>query len=161
MASRRANSSEPANAASASTIAITVSRAAAASPPGACSTVKMAIGRVRVSPGMLETKVMVAPNSPRQRANASTTPDRMPGSVSGRVMVANTRAREAPRVRAAVSSLASTASMASRIARTSKGNAITPAATAAPCQVKITVMPKVSYSQPPIAPRRPSATSSK
>ena len=39
---------------------------------------------VRVSPGMLETKVMMAPNSPRQAAKAVTAPARMPGSASGR-----------------------------------------------------------------------------
>ncbi len=45
----------------------------------------MASGRVRVSPGMLETKVMMAPNSPRLAAKAVTMPAAMPGSASGRV----------------------------------------------------------------------------
>ncbi|CSC02318.1 Uncharacterised protein [Vibrio cholerae] len=59
---------------------------------------------VWVSPGMLETKLMVAPNSPRLRANASMTPVSIPGKVNGSVMVKKTRIGDAPKVRAACSS---------------------------------------------------------
>ena len=51
---------------------------------------------VCVSPGMFETKVMVAPNSPSALANASTAPATMPGHASGRVIAAE----HAPRRRA-------------------------------------------------------------
>src|SRR5215510_87788 len=121
----------------------------------------MATGIVRVSPGMLETKVMVAPNSPRLRAKASTTPTRIPGVISGSVIVMKASKRRAPSVRAAASSRRSTASSDSRMARTISGKAITAAARAAPFQVKMMVMPKVSYSQPPIGPRRPNSTSNR
>ena len=46
---------------------------------------------VCVSPGILDTKVMVAPNSPSARAKHSTTPAMMPGKASGKVTVRNTR----------------------------------------------------------------------
>ncbi len=50
----------------------------------------IANGIVRVSPGILETKVMVEPNSPKLRAKASTIPEIIPGTVMGSVMVKNT-----------------------------------------------------------------------
>ena len=56
----------------------------------------------------------------------------MPGAISGRVTVTNTQTLDAPKVPAACSSLGSTASMASQIARTIKGNAMIAAARAAP-----------------------------
>ena len=98
---------------------------------------------VCVSPGMFETNVMVAPNSPSALAKHSTMPAMMPGSASGSVTVANTRKRLAPSVQAASSSLASTASIESRIARTSSGNPITPQASAAPVQRNENTMPNV------------------
>ena len=87
---------------------------------------------------------MVAPNSPRLRAKASTSPVRMPGAISGKVTLRKVSKRPAPRVRAACSSRRSTDSRDSRIARTISGKPITAAARAAPCQVKMTVMPSVS-----------------
>ncbi len=55
----------------------------------------MANGSVWVSPGTLETKVMVAPNSPSDRAKPSIMPVRMPGKLSGKadriIRVQNTR----------------------------------------------------------------------
>ncbi|MNR16796.1 hypothetical protein D3C85_1334230 [compost metagenome] len=116
---------------------------------------------VRVSPGMLDTKVMVAPNSPSERANASTVPTIIPGSVRGSVMVKNTRQRPAPKVRAACSSLMSTPSSARRMARTISGNDITAAAITAPRQLKANVRPNQSYKYWPIKPRRPIAISNK
>ena len=56
----------------------------------------MAAEMVWVSPGMLATKVMVAPNSPSALAKQSTTPAMRPGSASGSVTVRNTQMRFAP-----------------------------------------------------------------
>src|ERR1700724_210931 len=78
-------------------------RAAASSPPGVCNAVYSARGRVRVSPGMLETNVMTAPNSPSAAENAVMAPAKTPGSIKGRVIVANRSIAPAPRVRAASS----------------------------------------------------------
>ena len=85
---------------------------------------------------------MVAPNSPIALAKPSTMPARMPGSASGRVTVANTRQGAAPSVSAACSSRRSTASIESRIGRTSSGNDITPHASAAPVQRNANTMPR-------------------
>jgi len=64
-----------------------------------------------------------------------------PGRQSGRVMVANTRSGWAPRVPAADSRRVSTASIESRMARTSSGKPITAQASAAPVQRKEKTMP--------------------
>ena len=42
---------------------------------------------VLVSPGILETNVMVAPNSPNEHAKANTIPTIIPGDINGNVMV--------------------------------------------------------------------------
>ena len=84
-----------------------------------------------------------------------------PGSDSGSVMVKNTRHGLAPNVRAACSSRVSTASSASRMARTISGNATTADASAAPRQLKLKLKPNQSYSHSPMTPRRPMAISSK
>src|SRR3981081_957316 len=52
----------------------------------------MAAEMVCVSPGMLDTKVMVAPNSPSALAKHSTMPAITPGSASGKVMGRTRRA---------------------------------------------------------------------
>ena len=65
----------------------------------------MAEEMVWVSPGMLETKVMVAPNSPIALAKPSTMPASTPGIAKGKVTVKNTRQGAAPSVSAACSSL--------------------------------------------------------
>ena len=70
---------------------------------GTCVKVNKAKGRVWVFPGILDTNVMVAPNSPKLLANARMMPVMIPGSIRGRVMVKNTRNGPAPRVRAASS----------------------------------------------------------
>ena len=54
---------------------------------------------------MLETKVMVAPNSPSALAKHSTMPAMTPGNASGSVTVRNTQKPLAPSVAAASSSL--------------------------------------------------------
>ena len=60
----------------------------------------MEIDKVRVSPGMFETKLIVAPNSPNARANASANPATNPRSDSGKVMPRKMRHGPAPRVAA-------------------------------------------------------------
>src|SRR3954468_17420382 len=105
---------------------------------------------------MLETKVIVAPNSPRLRAKESSIPVRIPGRMSGRVTLANTHRGGAPSVAAAASSPGSTASSDWRTARTSSGRPITAQASAAPVQRKMKVMPRNSSRKAPIGPRRPS-----
>src|SRR5579872_6472658 len=72
---------------------------------------------------MFETKVIVAPNSPSERAKARIMPATMPGRIRGNVMVANTQTGLAPKVPAAASRRRSTASTESRIARTGQGRA--------------------------------------
>ena len=58
---------------------------------------------VCVSPGMLATKVMVAPNSPIALAKPRIRPATTPGSASGSVIVKNTASGGAPSVSAACS----------------------------------------------------------
>ena len=77
---------------------------------------------------MFETKLIVAPNSPNARANASTQPAAMPRSDSGSVIVAKRRHAPAPSVSAAASRRRSTLSNATRIDSTSSGNPMTAAA---------------------------------
>ena len=101
-------------------------------------------GSVRVSPGMLDTKVIVAPNSPRLLAKARIMPVAMPGAMRGKVIVVKTRDGPALRVRAASSSLWSTLSKESRIDRTIKGKPITADAIAAPSHLKDKVKPNDS-----------------
>ena len=101
----------------------------------------MAKGMVWVSPAILDTKVMVAPNSPKERAKPSTIPARIPGKDNGKVIVKNTRHAEAPSVLAACSNFKSILSRESRIARTTKGNATTAEANTAPFQLNPKVNP--------------------
>ena len=110
---------------------------------------------VCVSPGILETKVMVAPNSPSARAKASMVPAMMPGSASGSVMVAKLQNGLAPSVAAASSSRRSIASIDSRMARTISGNAMTPQEIAAPVQRNENTMPKWSARKAPTGALRP------
>ena len=58
---------------------------------------------MRVVPCRLPANAVVAPNSPRQRANASTVPDARPGSTSGTVTRRNASVGEAPSVAATAS----------------------------------------------------------
>src|SRR6266404_5857627 len=101
----------------------------------------MADGSVWVSPGMLDTKVIVAPNSPMARANERMVPAMMPGNMSGSVTVRKTQTGWAPSVLAASSSPRSTASMDSCIARTRSGNPITALARAAPVHRNANTIP--------------------
>ena len=99
--------------------------------------------------------MIVAPNSPSARAKAKSTPARSPRRASGTVMVQKTRHGEAPRVRAICSRRGLVSSNATRAARTSSGNDMTPSAMATARQVKTTSMPRCACSQPPMGPRRP------
>src|SRR5216684_1579187 len=119
----------------------------------------MADGSVWVSPGMLDTKVIVAPNSPMARANERMVPAMMPGNMSGSVTVRKTQTGWAPSVLAASSSPRSTASMDSCIARTRSGNPITALARAAPVHRNANTIPNVSARKAPIGPRRPNRRS--
>src|ERR1700704_534885 len=119
----------------------------------------MADGSVWVSPGMLDTKVIVAPNSPMARANERMVPAMMPGSMSGSVTVRKTQTGWAPSVLAASSSPRSTASIDSCIARTRSGNPITALARAAPVHRNANTIPNVSARKAPIGPRRPNRRS--
>src|SRR3546814_10565957 len=74
---------------------------------------------------MLETKWIVAPNSPSACAKDRLIPSMMPGTISGSVTVRNTQAGLAPSVPAASSSRRSTASIERRTARTINGNPMT------------------------------------
>lgn len=62
-------------------IDIITNRIADSSVPGICVAVYNASGRVCVSPGILETKVIVAPNSARHLANARVMPVIIEGSI--------------------------------------------------------------------------------
>lgn len=101
------------------------SRATCSSAPGVSKKANIAKGIVWVSPGILDTNVIVAPNSPRLLAKAKTTPDKMPGIIKGKVIVKKTRHGDAPSVRAASSSLPSINSSDNRTALTRSGNATT------------------------------------
>src|ERR1700676_4566311 len=117
----------------------------------------MAVGIVWVTPGMLPTKVMVAPNSPSARAKQSTMPAMMPGSISGSVMVRTTMERLPPSVAAAASSRRSTASSDKRMARTMSGSPMIAAASAAPVQRNAKTIPKARSKNSPAGPLRPKA----
>jgi len=70
---------------------------------------------------MFPANEIVAPNSPKLRANAKIKPLITPGSANGNVMVKKTRRFEAPSVRAAISKFESTNSMDKRIDRVTSG----------------------------------------
>src|SRR5699024_2296233 len=99
---------------------------------------------VCVCPTILETKVIVAPNSPKERAKPNTIPANTPGNANGNVMVKNTRFGEAPNVLAVNSKCGSIFSNESRIERTTNGNATTAEANTAPLQLKANDKPNQS-----------------
>jgi hypothetical protein len=110
---------------------------------------------------MFETKVMVAPNSPMERAKARIMPAISPGAISGRVMVRKTQAGLAPSVLAAASSRWSTPSMESRMARTMSGKPIMAQASAAPVQRNEKTSPKYWSRKAPTGPFLPKVMSSR
>ena len=91
---------------------------------------------MRVSPGMLAAKVIVAPNSPHARAKPKIVPAKIPGAAKGSVIRRMIKKGLRPKVLAASSHVGSIASRAIRMARTISGSAITPAASAAAFHVK-------------------------
>src|SRR5947207_3750463 len=107
---RRAKRSAARSATNDSAIETRVSLRAPTSPPGVWVRVYIAEAIVRVSPGMLETNVIVAPNSPRLRAKDNTIPATIPGAINGNVTSRNTKILLAPSVPAASSSRRSTVS---------------------------------------------------
>ena len=73
------------------------------SPLGIWRKVYIAAESVCVSPGILDTKVIVAPNSPRDLAKLKVVPTKIPGIEIGRVILKKTFSGEAPKVLAASS----------------------------------------------------------
>ena len=109
--------------------------------PGTCISEYTARGMVRVSPSILPANAMVAPNSPRQRANPRIIPLIIPGIDNGIVMRKKVNNGDIPRVWDADSSLGSTISMAVLIERTIRGNETTIAAIIAATWVNARRMP--------------------
>src|SRR5471032_2382265 len=126
------------------------SRLALSSCP-ACTASYTAIDSVFVLPGMLPATISVAPNSPIERANASSVPPSTPRQASGKVTRRNTPNGPMPSTLAACSSCVSTVSNAARAPFSTSGNATTAAAITAACQVKIRLMPKLCCSHAPAA----------
>ena len=91
-----------------------------------------ASGIVWVRPWRLPAKVTVAPNSPRARAQASTTPARKAGAIIGIVTRRNTVKRDAPSDAAAVSKRRSTPLNAPSTVSTRNGIATNVLATTTP-----------------------------
>src|SRR6056297_4140788 len=114
-AALRASHSDISSAPIATRTDTSTSRIAEVSPPGTCRNAYIADGTVRVSPGMFETNVIVAPNSPIALAKPRMLPAMIAGRINGKVTVANTQMRDAPSVDAACSSFGSTASIDRRI----------------------------------------------
>ena len=125
-------------------------------PPSViCVRVYKARGIVRVSVGMFETNVMVAPNSPRLLAKANIIPVIIPGVISGSVIEKNVRKGPTPNVLEASSSPLSTFSIDNRIERTIRGKAIIADAIAAPFQLKAKFIPTLFNNIPkkPLLPK--------
>ena len=125
---------------------------AASSVPGVWVAVYKAKGSVWVSPGIFDTKVIVAPNSAKHLANASVTPVITEGSIKGNVTVKKQFMREAPFTLATSSSFGSKLSKPNLIDLTKRGKATTAAAIAAPFHEKFTEILKFSYKNLPIGP---------
>jgi hypothetical protein len=103
--------------------------------------------------------MMVAPNSPSARANASSIPPMMPRAARGTVMVKKTRQPLAPSVRAICSRRGLTSSKATRAERINKGADITLKASKTARQVKIMSRLRWRCRKPPRAPWRPKTCS--
>lgn len=138
---------------------ITTNLKAASSVPGVCVAVYKANGKVCVSPGIFETKVIVAPNSAKHLAYANVIPVIIAGSIKGRVIVRKQLILVAPFIRAASSNFGSKLSKPSLIDLTISGKATTAEAIAAPFQEKFTDILKFSYRKLPIGPFKLNITS--
>ena len=97
------------------------SRMVAPSFPGTCMSEYIASAMVRVSPSILPAKVIVAPNSPRQRAKPKTNPLVIPGKANGKVILKKVINGDTPRVREVSSIRGSIISTAVRIDRVTRG----------------------------------------
>src|SRR6267143_2289361 len=115
---------------------------------------------VCVRPGKLPANVIVAPNSPKARAQQRTAPATSDGRTSGRVTLQSTVHPLAPNVRAASSKRVSIERRPASTVITRKGIATKVSAIIAPAVVNGRWIPKVFASQPPSKPRRPKASSS-
>ena len=113
---------------------------------------------VRVAPGMLPATMIVAPNSPSARANASTAPASTDGHASGRLIVRKTRAGDAPSVAATRSYRALTCSNPARAVRTRSGSPMIAIASTTAFHVNTISMPSRSSTRPTL-PRRPRSMS--
>lgn len=96
---------------------------------------------VWVLPSIFPAKVIVAPNSPKHRANPRIIPLIIPGIDSGIVIRIKVNNGDIPRVRDADSNLGSTISIAVLIERTIRGNETTIAAMMAATWVKAMRIP--------------------
>ncbi|MNN89408.1 hypothetical protein D3C81_2072220 [compost metagenome] len=103
--------------------------------------------------------MMVAPNSPIARANASNNPARMPRHANGKVTRKNSAISDTPSVRAACSSCASTSSNAARAGLKTSGSEAMAAAMTAACQVNTRLIPNALCNHAPSGPLRPITTS--
>src|ERR1700730_6124580 len=117
------------------------------------------MGIVSVRPGKLPAKVIVAPNSPRARAQHKTAPAPSDGAISGTVTRRNTVIRAAPRVAAAsskpwVADRSAPSTVISRKGRATKVSAITTAT-----GVNGIVSPNQESRYLPTNPVRPKASS--
>ena len=139
-----------------------ISTRPARSPPRGSSRSERytASGIVCVVPGKLPANVIVAPNSPSARAQASTAPATSAGRIAGSVTRRNVYQRDAPSVRDASSSRGSSWRSAASTVITRNGIATKVCATTTPAVVNGSVMPNQSSRYWPTSPRRPSAKNS-
>ena len=120
----------------------------------------MASGAVCVVPGKLPANVIVAPNSPRARDQASTPPAASDGPTRGSVTRRKTVQRPAPSVRAASSNRTSMERSPASTVITRNGIATKLSATMTPGVVNGRLRPVAPASGAPSRPRRPNASRS-
>jgi len=110
-----------------------------------------------VTPGKLPAKVMVAPNSPRARAQQSTAPATSEGPTRGKVIRLKVVHCEAPSVEAASSNRPSRERNAPSMVMIKNGIATKVSAMTTPAVVNGNWIPRAVYSHCPTNPRRPKA----
>src|SRR5580700_231344 len=120
----------------------------------------IASGAVCVTPGRLPANVIVAPNSPTARDQASTVPASSDGAISGSVTRRKTVSLLAPRLRAASSRRVFIERRPDSRVITKNGMATNDSATITPGVVNGSEKPTALYSGSPTRPRRPYASSS-
>src|SRR6266542_2885911 len=117
------------------------------------------MGMVSVRPGKLPAKVIVAPNSPRARAQHNTAPAPRDGAIMGTVTRRNTVIRVAPRVAAASSKPWSAERSAPSTVMIRNGIATKVSAITTATGEKGIVTPNQEYRYLPSKPVRPNASS--